>query len=86
MDLFLPTLNTVIEYDGEQHSRPAIYGGMSLEKATENFKRTQAYDAIKDAFCAKNGIVMIRINYDEKVGNKLKEELTSNRYSYMMSE
>lgn len=55
-DFFLPRLNVVIEYDGIQHQKPIdFFGG---EKA---FKKLQQHDKIKDEYCKKNNIIMIRV-------------------------
>ena len=60
-DFYLPDLNTCIEYDGEQHYKPVMtFGG------EEAFKRLQGRDKIKDEYCKKNGIKLIRIPYTMK--------------------
>lgn len=53
----------LIEYDGIQHSEPTTFGGISQERAEENFKVTQKHDAIKDAYCEKKGIPLLRIKH-----------------------
>ena len=67
-DFYLPDLNTIIEYDGEQHFRPSKkFGGEKYETTLEN-------DRIKNEYCRKNGINLVRVKYD--VGpNEIKEEL-----------
>ena len=55
----------VIEYDGEQHTRPVNFGGMSDEKAAEAFEKLQEFDALKDAFCEDSLIPMLRIPHTE---------------------
>jgi len=57
--------NIIIEYDGEQHFRPATFGGISKEQAEENFRKTQERDKLKDDFCKENNFKMIRIPYTE---------------------
>ena len=54
-DFYLPEKNICIEYDGEQHFRN-IFGDKS-------FKETKINDNIKDEFCIKNNISLIRIPY-----------------------
>ena len=57
-DFYLPKLNTCIEYDGEQHYRPVSrFGG------EEAFKRQQIRDKLKNEYCKKNNIKLIRIPY-----------------------
>lgn len=53
----------LIEYDGEQHSEPVKFGKISEEESNEIFIRTQKHDAIKDAYCLKEDIPLLRIKY-----------------------
>lgn len=48
----------LIEYDGKQHFEPTEYFG-----GEEEFKYRQKNDSIKNKYCAKNGIDLIRIPY-----------------------
>jgi hypothetical protein len=67
-DFIIPTLNEsyiFIEFDGMQHFRPVRFGGISIERATEQLKITQSNDYIKDGFCAKNNFQLLRIKYNE---------------------
>lgn len=57
-DFFLPSYNIIIEYDGEQHSKPIEYWG-----GLEELKATQRRDKIKTNYCLDNGITIIRIPY-----------------------
>ena len=57
-DFYLPTLNTIIEYDGQQHYVP-VWG-------EESFKNLQKLDKIRNQYCKKNGIKLIRIPYTMK--------------------
>ncbi len=60
-DIFVPHLNLVIEYDGEQHFKAikAWGGEKGLKKNIERDKR-------KNEKCKKNNITLIRFNYKEK--------------------
>ena len=60
-DFYLPMYNTCIEYDGEQHFRPVQGWG---EQVT--FDRIQRTDKLKNQYCKKNGIKLIRIPYTMK--------------------
>jgi very-short-patch-repair endonuclease len=53
-DFYIPSLNTCIEFDGEQHFRSGLFGDCGV---------TQFRDAIKTNFCIDNGIKLIRISY-----------------------
>jgi len=54
-DFYLPEKNICIEYDGEQHFRNIF--------SDKSFKETKINDNIKDEFCIKNNIFLIRIPY-----------------------
>ena len=54
-----------IEFDGQQHFNPDTYFGESEEKAKEDFERLKRRDNIKNNYCAKNNITLIRIPYWE---------------------
>jgi hypothetical protein len=57
-DFYLPSFNTIIEYDGRQHFEPVIqFGGQ------EGFIKMQATDKIKNTYCRKNNIKLLRIPY-----------------------
>ena len=69
-DFYLPTYNSCIEYDGEQHYFPIEYFG-----GEEYFKYVQYHDKIKNEYCKNNGILLLRIPY-YKFQN-IKEELNN---------
>lgn len=54
-DFFLPDYNAVIEFDGQQHFKP-IYGA-------EKLRCTRHNDSIKNWFCQRQGIKILRIPY-----------------------
>lgn len=59
-DFYLPSFNTCIEYDGQQHfSSNDFFGG---DKA---FEETKYRDSIKNEYCKKENINLIRISYKE---------------------
>lgn len=63
-DFYLPDYNACIEYDGQQHFRPSsLFGG---QKA---FETCQYLDKIKNEYCRKAKIKLIRISYkqDKKI-------------------
>lgn len=60
-DFYLPNLNICIEYDGKQHFEPVIW--CNKEKHEELIKK----DQIKNEFCYKNNIHLIRIKYDGNI-------------------
>lgn len=64
-DCYLTDFNTIVEYDGEQHFYPIKHGSQTEEDAIEKLKYTQKHDEMKNEYCNKNGINLIRIPYTE---------------------
>jgi len=73
-DFYIPQFNVCVEYDGVQHFRPINFNGISQEKSKELFLQTQINDRIKNNFCKKQNINLIRIKFDESF-DKLQELL-----------
>ena len=71
-DFYLPEYNLCIEYDGIQHFKPVDFFG-----GEESFIKTQQRDAIKNDYCKKNNINLLRIPYldFDNIENILKEKL-----------
>lgn len=69
-DFFLSDYNAAIEFDGIQHFQPVKFGHTSQLKAKQEFLNLQKRDSIKDSYCKKKGIRLLRIRYDDsdKVG------------------
>lgn len=65
-DIFIPRYNICIEYDGEQHFYPLRRGRQTEEDAERCFNITVLHDSIKNNYCKKHGIHLIRIPYYEK--------------------
>lgn len=57
-DFFIPSMNIIIEYDGEQHTKksPLFHTG-------DRFERLAEYDVIKNDYAVKENIQLIRISY-----------------------
>ena len=55
-DFFIPEKNTLIEFDGKQHFRETKFFKSSL-------KEIQKRDEIKNGFCEREKIKLIRIPY-----------------------
>jgi very-short-patch-repair endonuclease len=60
-DFYLTEKNVLIEFDGAQHFMPVEQWG-----GEEGFKMTKKRDKIKNQYCKKNGIKLIRIPYTMK--------------------
>lgn len=76
-DYFLPNDNTCIEVDGRQHFEKAYFGGFSENKAVSMLEYIKRHDEIKNDYCNKNNIKLIRIPYFEidNINNILKSAL-----------
>ena len=60
LDIFVPSLNLAIEYQGEQHFRPIeLFGGES------GFQRTLQRDVRKKRLCKENGVKLLYFKYNE---------------------
>ncbi len=69
-DFYLPEYNICIEYDGEQHFRPMGFSGGDI-----GFKRTVKNDKIKNQYCNKNNIGLLRVRFDEDIKTKIQSVL-----------
>lgn len=65
-DVFIPTLNIAIEYDGEDHFIPIDRSGKGMEYANEQLKIIQHRDERKNIYCQQNNIQLVRIPYWKK--------------------
>ena len=55
----------IIEYNGEQHYQPVKFGGISQERAEENFEKQKEHDNIKREFCKENDYNLLEIHYKD---------------------
>jgi len=60
VDFYIPSMNSVIEFDGYQHFKAVAHFG-----GDEALQKNQVRDKIKNDFCAENNIDMLRISYLE---------------------
>ena len=58
-DFYLPTLNTLIEFDGKQH----FVKSTGYYDNPEKFAKTQEHDKIKNQYAKDHNITLIRIPY-----------------------
>lgn len=67
-DIYIPSINTIIECDGEAHYNKENY----YNKITENAGWTPSYetDIIKNEYCKNNNIKLIRIPYKRGIIDK----------------
>lgn len=57
-DFYISNHNICIEYDGEQHYKPIDFWG-----GETRFLERQLNDKIKNDYCSKNNITLLRIPY-----------------------
>jgi len=69
-DFYLPYKNICIEYDGEQHYKPKEHFG-----GIKTLIVTQKRDLIKNEYCIKNNIRLIRIPYTVNKIEDIEEKL-----------
>ena len=75
-DFYLTKYNACIEVDGIGHYRPVNFGG-NKEKANEYYQQRVVNDGIKDEYCKKNNIPLLRLpfwvieknQYEEPINN-----------------
>lgn len=58
-------LSFIIEYDGEQHEYGSRFSPDPKENE-EKFRRTKLYDHMKDDYCKKHDIDLLRISFRDK--------------------
>lgn len=69
LDIFIPSLNTGIEYQGKQHFEPIDFFG-----GTESFENVKKRDAEKREKCKKEGIRLIEWKYEEPISKMVLEK------------
>lgn len=75
-DFYLQDYNVLIEIDGVQHFRPTQFtNNQTKEQAEESFAKQKKHDAIKDSYCKKYNIPLLRINYFEIRNNNFKDKI-----------
>lgn len=55
------------EYDGLHHFQPVCFRGISIERAEKNFVLQRKNDRRKNQLCKKNGYILIRITYKDRL-------------------
>lgn len=67
-DFYLPDKNICIEFDGEQH-----FNKFRFETDNSNLEFRILKDNIKDSYCNKKNITLIRISYLDNIYSRLEE-------------
>lgn len=64
-----------IEYNGQQHYEPTIFGNMSKEVSVSNFERQKKRDSWVRDFCKNKNITLIELPYFESIEENKKRIL-----------
>jgi hypothetical protein len=76
-DFYLPNFNICIEYDGKQHYETIQYFG-----GEKRLKEQLIKDEIKNEYCKKKKIKLIRIKYDQNVNESLDTFMCYDKFSF----
>jgi KRAB domain-containing zinc finger protein len=75
-DFYIPSLNTLLEFDGKQHFKPVSWNSLDTEEQVkEKFEYLQLCDKLKNEYATNNNIKLVRIKYNEDVEQRLSELL-----------
>lgn len=74
MDFYIPSLNTCIEYQGEQHYKFSEY----IHGTLNNFYNSVKRDEIKKELSSKHNISIVYIDYKEHVTKELLQSRINN--------
>lgn len=64
-DFYLPAIRIAIEYDGKQHFEPVNFTGRSNCDVKAAFEKCVQSDSVKESYCRRNGIALLRISYQQ---------------------
>jgi uncharacterized Zn-finger protein len=67
-----------IEYNGEHHYKPVRFGGISDERATENFRTQKIKDQIKTDYCTENDYPLLWISHKDNVEDSVRKFIVDN--------
>ncbi len=69
-DFFIPKINTIIEFQGQQHFKFVKY----FHRTNDNYLKCWYRDILKKEFCLNNNINFVEIKYDEDIFFRLQIE------------
>lgn len=73
VDFYIPNINTIIEYNGEQHYKPIRFGNISQKQAEEKLLRQQERDNYLQSLCITKNISLIWIDGRKYQKSKLEK-------------
>src|SRR5690606_29522570 len=62
VDFYIEKFNLFIEYNGEQHYQPVLFGNKSIEEAEIALKKQQIRDEQLRNYCKENNINLLEID------------------------
>jgi len=71
-DFYMPSIPALIEFDGEQHFKPARWT-KDKSRALQRLQYVQENDVIKNDWAKTNNIPLFRIRYDEDINEALEK-------------
>lgn len=77
-DFYLPKLNVLIEFQGEQHFVPKTFGGITKEEAKKRLELQQYHDKLKRQYAKDNGFTLLEPNYKLNTFDKVIKFLDKN--------
>lgn len=77
-DFQLQDFGALIEVDGEGHEKPCHFNHISYEKALKSYTSTIKHDKIKNDYCNKYNIPLLRISYKDIKDNDNYKSLIDN--------
>lgn len=74
-DFYLKEYNSLLEVDGEGHFHVCHFNGICREKAEKTFLLTQQNDNIKNEYCKRKNIPLLRISYNDINNGDYKDKI-----------
>lgn len=74
-DFYLEEKKCLIEIDGEGHYKPCNFNQIGYEDSLKTYEITKKHDLIKDNYCKKYNIQLLRIPYWEIIDNSYQEKI-----------
>lgn len=68
----------LVEFDGSSHFQPTYFGNVTEEQAIKALEDQQERDRIKNDYCMKNNISLLRLSDKTSICSELKEYLYKN--------
>lgn len=77
-DFYLPKLNVLIEFQGEQHFVPKTFGGITVQEAKKRLELQKYHDSLKRQYAKDIGYTLLEPNYKLNTFDKVSKFLDDN--------